>query len=154
MTRTIRISQEVAEVALAYAGTKGVSLSFLVEAALASYLGLSERRAFEVLEAICEYLMERYPDRRGFDEKVTLEVFHWLRDDPRAERLYVAATTDDEGRPDSTARASLHRKIGRLVKTVLQAQVIRRSGPLDPKEHLVRSFTLLEPADPSEGASQ
>ena len=145
ITKTLRLPSELIEAAEQRAASIGLNLSDIVEAALADHLGLPRNKSFEVLEAVRDHLLDLYPHRQGFPRDVTLTVFRHIQADNHLSDLYRAAVHAADGSFDESARDSLHRRIGRLVKQVLRAQVVGRSLPLDPAVELIRSHALLEP---------
>ncbi len=144
-TKTLRLPSDLVQAAQARAEETGLNLSDMVEAALAEYLGLPRNQGFAVLEAVRTHLLQRYPRRQTFPQDVTLRVFRHIQTDEALQALYRAAVMDPDGALDETARDSLHRRIGKLVKQVLRARVVGRSLPLDPTVDLVRSHALLAP---------
>ena len=149
-TKTLRLPSDLIEAAEQRAADIGLNLSDIVEAALAEHLGLPRNRAFAVLEAVRDHLLDRYPRRQGFPRDVTLTVFRHIQTDAQLSELYRSAVQLPSGEVDERARDSLHRRIGRLVKQVLRAQVVGRSLPLDPAIELIRSHALLEPGETGE----
>jgi len=117
----------------------GLTFNDVVEAAMAAHLDMSGNKIHLVLQAVRDYLVAAYPDRRGFPQDVTLRVFRHIRDDEHMWSLYQAAV----GQNDESVRDSLHRKIGKAVKSVLGATVVGRSLPLDSAVELIRSHALL-----------
>jgi len=144
-TKTLRLPSDLVQAAEVRAEEIGLNLSDIVEAALAEHLGLPRNQSFEVLAAVRDHLLARYPRRQGFPRDVTLTVFRHIQTDPGLQSLYRSAVVDPDGSLDETARDSLHRRIGKLVKQVLRARVVGRSLPLDPAVELIRSHALLEP---------
>jgi len=147
VNKTVRLRHDVVDAATARADELGITFTNLVESALRHFLDLGGNAPFELLEKVRDHLIALYPDRRGFPRDVTLEVFRAIRDDQDLWRLYVAATRDPDGEIETSARDSLHRRIGRTVKVVLGARVVGRSLLLDPEVELISSHALLEPGD-------
>ena len=147
ITKTVRLSSTIVDPAEVKADQLGLNFNDIVEIAMAAYLGLAKNRSFALLEAVRDYLLKTYPDRKGFPQDVTLTVFKHIRANKKMWRIYKEATTDEDGNFDESARDSLHRRIGKAVKTVLGAKVVGRSLPLDPAKELIRSHALLEPGE-------
>jgi acetylornithine deacetylase/succinyl-diaminopimelate desuccinylase-like protein len=147
MTKTIRLPVGLVRLAEARAAELGLAFNDIVEKAMTTHFDLPHNPSFDVLEAVRDHLQSQYPDRRGFPQDVTLEVFHHIQADEHLRSLYDAATTDEDGQAVDSLRGSLHRRIGRSVKAVLGAKVVGRSLPLDPEKDLISSHALLEPQD-------
>lgn len=144
IVKTVRLTPEVVEASAARAAELGLTFSDLVEAAMGQFLGVRDP-AFDVLEAVRGRLLDQYPDRKDFPQNVTLTVFQTIRADPGIWSLYEEAVNDDDGKLVIRARDSLHRRIGKAVKTVLDAEVVGRSLPLDAEVELINSHALLVP---------
>lgn len=147
LNKTVRLPAHVVRAANTRAAELGLTFTDVVEVALRDHLGLGGNAAFDVLEQVRDHLMAAYPDRQGFPRDVTLDVFKHLRAEPTLWALYTDAIRGADGELATAARDSLHRRIGRAVKVVLNATVIGRSQPLDPEVELICSHALLEPTD-------
>lgn len=151
VTKTIRLPASTVELAEQRAEAEGLTFNDIVDLAVARHLGVPANPAFEVLEAVREFLQAEYPSRRAFPQDVTLRVFRHIQADESLRALYVAATAGADGETDEALRDALHRRIGKRVKAVLGAKVTGRSLPLDPAIELIRSHALLAPGDGAEG---
>ena len=72
-------------------------------------------------------------------------MFHRIRDFSHWRADYEQLIRGVDGDADYDALVALHRRIGRLVLRILNAEVVGRSDPLDPAEHLIKSHALLRP---------
>ena len=142
--RTLRISSDVAREVDDEADRLGITFTdFMVHAAQLA-LGRNGDPAIDFLKSLSRWIEKTY-DKTFFPADVTLQVFHHIRDDAQFRHQYDALTTTETGEKDWDAVISLHRRIGRMVKRVLNARVVARSLPLDPEEHLIKTHALLAP---------
>lgn len=146
IAKCVRLPQELARRAENEAFRLGLSFSDYVLNALRQALGDGGDPAIDFLRRLAIWLEGEF-DPHNFPPDVTLRVFHHIRDSAALRREYEALITRADGRRDWEAVAGLHRRIGLLVKVVLGAEVIGRSLPLDPGEHLVRTHSLLRPGN-------
>ena len=149
-TKTIRLPAAMAELAEQAAIDEGLTFNDIVEIAVAKHLGLPLNPAFELLEAVRDYLQAEYPPGGAFPQDVTRRVFRHLRTNKKLWAKYLAAIEGKDGQADERLRGAVHRRIGKRVKAVLGAVVVGRSLPLDPAVELIRSHALLAPGDPTE----
>lgn len=126
-----------------YAQTLGVTFTDLIDFALRAALGQEPNPATALLQLLAQYLEDHYLD--GFPENITQVVFHHVRDDDEANELYTKAIST-EGAVDPAKRDRVHRKVGRTVCAVLNAEPVGLVTKLDPEVNLVQGFTLLAPA--------
>jgi len=147
--KTVRLSAELA--ASVEKESAALGLTFNDYAAHALRLALTGKRDATIpfLKALAAWTRKRHAGQ-DFPQDVTLTVFHHIRDTRAVRRAYDRLTTDAAGRKDREAVWSLHRRIGLLVKRVLNAEVMGRSLPHDPAEHLVTTFSLLGPSASTE----
>lgn len=143
-TKSLRLAEDLLVRALEEADRLGVSFNEFVIHALEQALGNEGDPAIAFLADLAEWIEATF-DRRDFPADVTLRVFHHIRDDRLLRARYNELIRKDDGGTDFEALISVHRRIGRLVKRVLGAELSGRSVPLDPREHLIRSHALLVP---------
>lgn len=146
ITKTTRFEPTLVHSGEKEAAQLGLTFNDIVEIALADYLSMPKNPVFDMLETVRDYLLREFPDRQGFPQDVTLQVFKFIRNNKDTWSLYEAATTDGEGQLVEALRDSLHRRIGKAVKSVLEAKVVGRSLPLDPTVELISSHALLTPS--------
>jgi hypothetical protein len=146
VTKSLRLAADLAEAAEQRAAELGLTFSDLVEAGLRRAVGWSPNAVTEFVEACADALKARYPNRQGFPQTVTLDVFREIRSDERLRALYDAAIRDSRDEVSDLARDSVHRRIGKMVKAVLDARVIGRSVPLDASVELIKTHALLVPS--------
>lgn len=140
-SKTIRLPVDVIQAAERWAEAQGLTFTDAVEIALRDAHGMTQAPTFALLSALRDHVSATY-DPAAFPQDVTLRVFHYMRSRPPLWALYQAAT--DHG-ADPSAVGSVHRRIGKGVKHALGAQVVGRSLPLDPAEHVIKSHALLAP---------
>lgn len=145
VNKTVRLTEAMVDAAERWGSALGLTFADVVELALIRHLGLDDDPSFELVVAVRDYLLEKYPDRLGFPQDVTLEVFKHIRDDRELRALYAQAVA--AGPDKDQAVASLHRRLGKAVKLVLNATVVGRSLPLDPEQFLITTHALLIPTD-------
>jgi hypothetical protein len=143
--KSLRLPADLAGAAEQRARERGLTFSDLVEAGLRQQVGWPTNPMFDLIEVITEDLLERFPHKRGFPQDVTLDVFRGVRAEKRLWKLYEAATTAPDGKPSDLAKDTLHRRIGKTVKAVLDANVVGRSVELGDDE-LIKTHALLVPA--------
>ena len=143
--KTIRVSQDLLERVNTTAGRLGISFNEFATHALEVALGNKGDENIGLLADLTQWVEGNF-DRTAFPPDVTLLVFHHLRDDRKLRRKYDASIHDPSGRTNWDALISVHRRIGRMVKRVLAAEVFGRSLALDPKEHLIKAHALLRPS--------
>lgn len=142
--KSVRIDRDLADRAATEADVLGVTFSELVAVSLKRTLGEEPEPGYVFAQEIAFWLRENY-GTGDFPEDVTLRVFHRIRDFPQWRAEYQQLIRGIDGGVDYDALIALHRRIGRLVLRVLDAEVIGRSEPLDPEEHLIKSHALLRP---------
>lgn len=143
VNKTVRLTEAMVDAAERWGSALGLTFTDVVELALISHLNLAGNPSFELVEAVRDYLLGKYPERLDFPQDVTLEVFKHIRDDTKLRALYEQALAAGPDREEAVA--SLHRRLGKAVKLVLNATVVGRSLPLDPVEFLITTHALLIP---------
>ena len=138
ISKTIRFPKELHD-ALHSEGEKfGATVNDMVVLAVSKFLGMPDQSAYDFFSALREWVVQTY-DSNGFPEDVTLQVFHHIRDTPDVLAAYKRfAQTQEE-------KEVLHRRIGKLVKNALGAAVKGVSAPLDPAEHIIKTYSQLVP---------
>ena len=142
--KSVRIDRGLAERAAAEADTLGITFSEFVAVSLKQSLGEEPEPECAFSRTIAAWLREDY-GAGEFPEDITLRVFHRIRDFRSWRRSYQELIRGLDGEVDYDALIALHRRIGRLVLRVLNAEVVGRSEPLDPEEHIIKSHALLRP---------
>jgi hypothetical protein len=145
--KTVRLPAELIERAQDEADALGVSFNEFTVYALGVALGGQPGDAsMAFLKDVAAWVRMRF-SKADFPPDVTLVVFHHIQEDGILWDRYLKVVSDETGERDSALVTSLHRRIGRMVKRVLGAEVFGRSLPLDPDEHLIQSHALLRPGD-------
>ncbi len=111
--------------------------------ALNAQLGDIDDKSMVLLEKLAKWVLDNNTKNK-FDDDITLQVFHHLRDTAELRSVYDNIVYPDQGKKDVDAMISLHRRIGRMVISVLDAKVKSRSKPINPEIHLIRTFSYLE----------
>ena len=124
------------------AARQGIAFNTFVANAIRSAVG-EEDKAAKLLEEVAKWLRSKFTED-NFPEDVTLRVFHYIRDDRKLRKLYDAIVIDSAGRKNYDALVPLHKGVGLLVKTILNAKVKGRSVEHDPGVHLLKTYALLE----------
>ncbi len=141
--RSLRMPERLFDKAAAEASRQGVAFNTFVVNAVRKALG-EDDGSVQLLDAVAKWLKAKYPPLKAFPLNVTLEVFHHIRDDKKLRTLYDGIVLDRKGDKNYDALVPLHKNIGLLVKTLLNAKVIGRSLPLDPEENLIKTYSLLK----------
>lgn len=147
-----RIDRGLAERAGAEADVRAITFSEFVAFSLKQTLGEEMDPEYAFAREIAVWLRKNYSVEK-FPEDVTLRVFHRIRDFPQWRGNYRELIRGTDGEADCDVRIALHRRIGRLVLRVLDAEVVGRSEALDPEEHIIKSHALLRPRQPPPGVS-
>jgi len=142
--KSIRLSDDLLTRVLEEADRLGVSFNEFAVHALERALGNEGDESIVFMTDLAFWLEQNF-NRHAFPEDVTLQVFHHIRDDRNLRARYRALIRNADGGTDPEKLTGMHRRIGRLVKRALDAEVFGRSLPLDPEEHLIRSHALLRP---------
>ncbi len=141
--RSLRMPERLFDKATAEASRQGTTFNTFVVNAVRKALG-EDDGSVQLLDAVAKWLKAKYLPRKDFPLNVTLEVFHHIRDDRRLRKLYDSIVLDRHGDRNYDALVPLHKNIGLLVKTLLNAQVVGRSLPLEPEENLIKTYSLLK----------
>lgn len=141
---TLRVPTELAENVDTEASRLGITVTDFMAYAARCVLGEPPDPAIRFLMELSKWIEATF-DKQAFPSDVTLRVFHHIRDTEEFRGQYNVLIKNEHGARDPSAVTSLHRRIGRLVKRVLNAEVIARSVPLNPDEHLVTTHALLVP---------
>lgn len=144
--RTFRLDPRLVKRVEEHADQLGLSFTDVLETALAREVNLRDGRAdaAELLREITAFVGATYSPQ-SFPEDITRIVFERICGEEALRQLYDAAIVRDDGHVDEHKRAELHRRIGRLVKRLLDASVVGRSETLDREEHLIETHALLQP---------
>ena len=146
--KTVRLPTELAARVEEESASVGLTFNDYAVYALERLLSNSHEpdASFPFLRQLAKWTGETYGGK-PFPNTVTLEVFHHIRDTKDLREAYDRLLANDV---DRQAIRSLHRRIGLMVKRVLNAKVEGRSAPRDPRKDLVTTFSYLAPAKPGE----
>lgn len=151
--KTLRMPRDLADRVGCETERLGITFTDFMLYATRRALGETGDMSFELLKELSAWVEYTF-NKDNFPQDVTLRVFHHIRDTQELRGRYERLITRDSGDRDWDALSRLHRRIGRLVKRVLDAEVVARSLPLDPGEHLIKSHALLKPRKTREGNSR
>ncbi|MFZ2655875.1 MAG: hypothetical protein WAX69_13170 [Victivallales bacterium] len=139
---SIRLPMELYEKAGGKAASQGMAFNTFVVNTIRHAVGETDKSA-KLLEEVAKWVKANYPPGKSFPDDVTLLTFHHIRDDRKLRKLYDQIVLDSAGKKNYDALVPLHKGIGLLVKTLLNAKVKGRSLELDPKENLIKTYSLL-----------
>lgn len=142
VVRSLRISEELYNKVNKEAEKLGLNFNTFVANAIRKALNEEDKSA-KLLDAIAKWLKDNY-SWENFPEDVILKAFHHIRADKKLRKLYDQIVLDSAGRKNYDVLVPLHKNIGLLVKTLLNAKVKGRSIEHDPEIHLLKTFALLE----------
>ena len=148
-SKLIRLPQELCTLAEEEARRAGLTFTNLVQHALC--VVLRQNHADKMIPFIhfsrdlADWLHSTYTEA-AFPQDVTKKVFEHIQAEPALLARYRALIQTD-GEVDRHFRADVHRQIGKMVKRALNAKVIGRSPSMNRDQHLVESYSLLEPAE-------
>ena len=117
----------------------GISLNNYILSILKNRSSSSHNTNTSLVIAISKWIRENFT-KNDFPPDITLKVFLYIKNNEDFFSTYK--TIIEEG---IESKISLHRQIGMLVKEVLNAKVIGRSIPLDPKINLIKTYSILAP---------
>lgn len=140
---SIRLPADLATRAEAFAGQTGMTLSEFVVHSMDLALGGTGDPAIAFMARVRSWVLSSYAN--CFPEDVTLRVFQHIRSDRDLYAAYVGCIDSNDAERAYEMRTSLHRRIGLMVKRLLNATVVGRSLPLDPSVNLITSCALLRP---------
>lgn len=141
--KSVRLPADLATEAERLARELGLTFSDLVEAGLRRQIGWRPNSTVELLAACAESLRDRYPQGRSFPQDVTRELFREVQTVKRLRGLYDAAVAGPDGKISEALRDVLHRRVGKMVKAVLDAEVIGRSLAINAAGELIKTHALL-----------
>ncbi len=141
---SVRVPDDLAVRIDAFAAQTGMTWNELITHALDLMLGGQGDPAIAFLTQVRAWVQATYRSD-AFPEDVTLRVFQHIRSDDRLFATYQACLASAGPANAYQMKASIHRRIGLMVKRVLNATVIGRSLPLDPAVNLISSCALLRP---------
>jgi hypothetical protein len=144
VSKTVRLPEDLLDAAEVRAEELGVTLTDVLIDALAKELSMPRDPSTALATEVSDVISAAF-DPLAFPPDVTLQIFRRIRDDGRLRPLYDEAIRGPGGSASRPRRASVHRRIGRLVKRRLRGKVVGRSAPLDPSVELIESHALLEP---------
>ncbi len=144
---SIRLPADLAIRAEAFAGQTGMTLSEFVVHSMDLALGGKGDPAIAFMARVRSWVISSYAS--SFPEDVTLRVFQHIRSDSELYAAYLDSIDSNDPERAYEMRTSLHRRIGLMVKRLLNATVVGRSLPLDPSVNLITSCALLRPTPTS-----
>jgi len=144
-SKSVRLPADLAAEAERRADELGLAFSDLVEAGLRRQVGWPANATIELLEACADSLRSMFPKRQRFPQDVTLKMFRSIRLNGRLRAIYDAAILGPDGKVSELSRDAVHRRLGKMVKAVLDAEVIGRSAPVEAGVELIRTHALLAP---------
>ena len=121
----------------------GMSFNDFVLYAINVQLGIEDDNSMKLLQLLAKWIRKNYTVDL-FPADITLQTFHYLRDTAELKKIYDKIVYPKTNEKNINAMISLHRRIGRMVKTILKAKVKSRSVPHDPEVHLIKTFSYLE----------
>ena len=142
--KSLRLEDSIVEKINLKCNDIGMSFNDYVLYAINVQLGIEDDNSMDLLQLLAKWIRENYKED-SFPDNITLQTFHHLRDTKELKKIYDKIVITKKGKKNDVARISLHRRIGRMVKTILKAKVKGRSIPLDQSEHLIQTFSFLEP---------
>jgi len=145
VAKSIKLPRELVDAVEHRANELGLTFADVLEAGLRKEVNMPTNPRTDLLTQVGQWLLEQYPDKKGFPAEVTLTVFRKIKADSSFWTVYEAAITNSSGEEDESLRWTLHRQIGQAVRRVLDAQVIGRSVELDPEVELIKTHALLVP---------
>lgn len=140
---SIRLPKEIAQRAEEFAGQTGMTLSEFIVHSMDLALGGKGDPSIAFMARARSWILTSYTN--DFPEDVTLRVFQHIRSDPDLYAAYQNCIESSDPQRAYEMRTSLHRRIGLMVKRLLNATVVGRSLPLDPSVNLITSCALLRP---------
>lgn len=147
VTKSVRLQRSLVDKAEGLAEKLGLTFGDIVETALRREFNMEGNPRTDLLRQVAQWLLEQYPDKKGFPSSVTRLVFRHIQEDHAFRSLYDAAITGPDGSTDEGLRWTLHRLVGQTVSRVLNAKVIGRSVELEPGNELIKTHALLEPSN-------
>jgi len=142
--KSVRLPDELAERISREADQLGVTFNALVVNALNESLGDGGDKSIDLLKELSSWLRQNYSPK-SFPSNITFQTFQHIIREKRLRKQYDGIIHKGSGEKDFKALISLHRRIGRLVKTVLKADVNGRIIGLDPGKYLIKSYSKLVP---------
>ena len=137
--KSIRMPVELLDKLKFEADDLGISLNNYILSILKNRSSSSHNTNTSLVIAISKWIRENFT-KNDFPPDITLKVFLYIKNNEDFFSTYK--TIIEEG---IESKISLHRQIGMLVKEVLNAKVIGRSIPLDPKINLIKTYSILAP---------
>lgn len=144
IARSVRLPLALVETLESRAAAMGLTFNDLVADILLKEVGAERNPATVLLVELRSWLHDHYK-MHNFPQDVTLQLFRAIRGDRELLRLYQAAIKDEAGKRDEHRKAALHRRIGKMVKMQLDAEVVGRSPLLDREVELIESYAFLKP---------
>lgn len=138
VVKTVRIPEELFREVENSAKKQGSNFNDTVVTALRRYLGLPSEDGTLFIQKVFNWVVQTYR-QDDFPEDVTRQVFQHIQKDPELLVEYHQVTRRRED------KETINRKIGKMVKQTLNAEVIGRSLPLPRGEELITSYALLRP---------
>ena len=138
---SLRLPQDLFLKADKEAVRQGIAFNTFVANAIRNAVG-EEDKAAKLLDEVAKWVKTKYLNKE-FPDDVTLKAFHHIRDDKKLRKLYDKIVTDSTGGKNYDKLVPLHKGIGLLIKTLLNAKVKGRSLPLNPEENLIKTYSIL-----------
>lgn len=126
------------------ADRRGLNFNEGVVFCIRGFLQLPQDPAIPLLDALSTWVESTF-DKHNFPEDVTLQTFRHVRDTASLRAMYDTAIRDAAGNIDKGTLGKLHRRIGALVRHILDARVAGRSVEYDPAIELIKTHALLRP---------
>jgi len=131
INKTFRIPVDLAQ----HMDELGIPPNDIVIQALRQFFGLPLEESIVFMQQIHAWVVEQFSGQ-DFDEDVTLKTFRHIKEDNNLFNAYQRIVKMQE-------ENTLHRRIGKMVKVALKAEVIGRSLQLDPAKELIKTYALL-----------
>ena len=134
VTKTVRIPGDIIQRMENF----GLPHNDIIVQALREFFNMPPEPSVEFMKKVCKWVEDTF-EGKPFEEDVTLKVFRHIQSDKTLFAAYKKLTGTQE------AKEVLHRRLGKMVKQALKAEVVGRSLPLDPEKELIKTYALLRP---------
>lgn len=137
VVKTVRIPTELCQQVESWAKKTGSNFNDTVITALRAHIGLPSEAGVLFIHRIFDWVVKTYK-KSEFPENVTHKAFQHIQNTPELLKEYQQITMQREN------KEIINRRIGKMVKQALDAEVVGRSLPLG-KEELITTYALLRP---------
>ncbi len=144
ITKSLRLEENIVQQINTKCDEIGMSFNDFILYALNVQFGIENDNSLELLKLLAQWIRKHY-SKDSFPDDITLRVFHQIRDSEQLSKIYNSIIYGEKKLKNIQLMISLHRRIGRMVKMILNAKVKARSIPLDPELNLIKTYSLLEP---------